>query len=324
MKKVRVARVLRETPEIVSFDLVAMDGQSLPAATAGSHIDVLMGFNSNQGNPPAVRQYSLCQGPDETDCFRIAVKREPLSRGGSQWMHDSVREGDELEIGEPRDNFPLSEEANFHVLVAGGIGITPMLSMAQHLHAKGVPFRLEYFVRSMEHAAFASALKDAPFRDYVRFHPGVGRDALEEFAYEQLGSPSSGNAHLYICGPAPFMELIERVTKTSWAEGTVHTEYFGAATGQQAGDGPFMVRLARSDQELLVPAGVPVVEVLEAAGVSVDTSCRQGACGTCLLNVLEGVPDHRDGFLLPHEKQEGRCMIACVSRSLSPVLVLDI
>lgn len=324
MQKVRVARVLRETPEIVSFDLVAADDQSLPAAAAGSHIDVLIGSNSGEGDPPIVRQYSLCQAPDETDCFRIAVKREPLSRGGSQWMHESLGEGDELEIGEPRDNFPLSDKADLHVLVAGGIGITPMLSMAQHLHAKGAPFRLEYFVRSIEHAAFASALQNAPFRDHVRFHTGVAPDALEGFANELFGSPSSADAHLYICGPAPFMELVERVTRTAWPDGTVHMEYFGAAAGHKAGDGQFVVRLARSDRELVVPAGVPVIEVLEAAGVSVDTSCRQGACGTCLLNVLDGVPDHRDGFLLPHEKQEGRCMIACVSRSLSPVLVLDV
>ncbi|NDZ18805.1 oxidoreductase [Variovorax sp. WS11] len=323
MQTVRVASVCRETPEIISLELVSAQGEPLPPAHPGSHIDVAIGSCPADGTP-TLRQYSVCHGPDETSLYRIGVKRESNSRGGSEWLHRVVRAGDTLSIGRPRNNFPLSDEAGFHVLVAGGIGITPMLSMALHLHAMGTRFRLEYFVRSMEHAAFASVLQRAPLAESVRFHVGVPADQLEAAATGLFGEQPTANAHLYVCGPAPFMGVVERVAAGAWRADTVHREYFGAATGEQAANGAFTVRLARSGQELLVPAGVPIVEVLETAGVPVETSCRQGACGTCLVNVIEGTPDHRDSFLLPDEQQGGRCIVACVSRSLSPTLVLDL
>src|SRR2546421_771328 len=234
MQKVKVASVRRETPEIISLDLVSTDGDALPSAPPGSHIDVAVGSAcSEQGTPP-LRQYSLCQGPQETDRYRIGVKREANSRGGSQWMHEAVREGDVLHVGEPRDNFAPAKDAGFHLLVAGGIGITPMLSMALHLHAKGVPFRLEYFVRSMEHAAFAQALERAPFRASVGFQVGVPGDELEDAARKLFGTRPTQDSHLYVCGPAPFMGVIERVAAGAWRADAVHREYFGAATGQEA------------------------------------------------------------------------------------------
>ena len=324
MQKVKVASVRRETPEIISLELVSADGNALASAPPGSHIDVAVGSACSGQGTPALRQYSLCQGPQETDRYRIGVKREANSRGGSQWMHEAVREGDVLHIGEPRDNFAPAKDAGFHLLVAGGIGITPMLSMALHLHAKGAPFRLEYFVRSMEHAAFAHALERAPFRASVGFQVGVPRERLEDAARDLVGARPTPSSHLYVCGPAPFMGVIERVSEGVWPQGAVHREFFGAATGQQSADGAFTLRLARSGKELQVPAGVPIVEVLEASGIPIETSCRQGACGTCMVAVLEGTPDHRDSFLLPDEQVEGRCIITCVSRSRSPTLVLDL
>lgn len=323
MQTVRVASVRQETPEIISFELVAKEGERLAQAAPGAHIDVAIDAPAGGGHPP-LRQYSLCQGPDETNLYRIGVKRETNSRGGSEWLHQSVRAGDVLSIGEPRNNFPLTETAGFHVLAAGGIGITPMLGMALHLLAQGAAFRLEYFVRSMDHAAFASVLQGEAFRGKVRFHVGVSGDELEEFANELFGTRPADDAHLYVCGPAPFIGVVERVAARAWPAGAVHHEYFGAAAGQQAADGSFRIRLARSGQELLVPAGVPIIAVLEEANVPIETSCRQGACGTCLVNVLEGTPDHRDSFLLPEEQQEGHCIMTCVSRSRSPMLVLDL
>lgn len=323
MQKVRVAAIRRESPEIISLDLVASEGQALPPAPPGSHIDVAIDA-CEDGSSPLLRQYSLCQGPNERGVYRIGVKREANSRGGSKWLHESVQEGDFLRIGAPRDNFPPASDAGFHLLVAGGIGITPMLSMALHLHSKGARFRLEYFVRSLEHAAFGALLQGLPFSDKVRFHVGVPPGELATVATELFGTPPAHDAHLYVCGPAPFMGMIESVAAVAWPTDAVHREYFGASTGQQAANGAFVVRLARSGQELLVPAGVPIIEVLETAGVPVETSCRQGACGTCLVNVIEGAPDHRDSFLLPDEQRDGRCIVACVSRSLSPTLVLDL
>ena len=323
MNLVKVASLRRETPEIISLDLVPADGRALPPAPPGSHIDVAIGAKSGLGTLP-LRQYSLCQAPGETDRYRIGVKREPNSRGGSIWLHEAVREGDELQVGVPRDNFAPSKDADFHLLVAGGIGITPMLSMAQHLHEAGKAFRLEYFVRSMEHAAFSKALEESPFRGCVRFHIGIPGDEMEAVGKALFGARPAPNAHLYVCGPAPFMGVIERVSEGVWPQGAVHREFFGAATGQQSADGAFTLRLARSGKELQVPAGVPIVEVLEASGIPIETSCRQGACGTCMVAVLEGTPDHRDSFLLPDEQVEGRCIITCVSRSRSPTLVLDL
>ncbi|MDR6858681.1 PDR/VanB family oxidoreductase [Variovorax guangxiensis] len=323
MQTVRVATVRRETPEIISLELVAQEGEQLARAAPGAHIDVAIDAPAGGGHPP-LRQYSLCQGPDEAKLYRIGVKREANSRGGSEWLHQSVNAGDLLQIGKPRNNFPLTDAAGFQLLVAGGIGITPMLGMALHLAAKGAPFRLEYFVRSMEHAAFASLLQGDAFRDNVRFHVGVPGDQLEKVASGLFGTRPAEDAHLYVCGPAPFIGVVERVAERAWPADAVHHEYFGAAAGQQAADGSFRIRLARSGRELLVPAGVPIIAVLEEAGVPVETSCRQGACGTCLVNVLEGTPDHRDSFLLPDEQKEGHCLMTCVSRSLSPTLVLDL
>lgn len=323
MQTVRVTSVRRETPEIISLELAAREGEALPPAAPGMHIDVAIGTSAD-GSPPTLRQYSLCQAPDETNVYRIGVKREAQSRGGSEWLHQSVHAGDMLRIGGPRNNFPLASEAGFHLLIAGGIGVTPMLSMASYLHTKGARFRLEYFARSMEHAAFASKLQRSPFRDNVRFHIAVPGEDLEKVAAGLFGTRPTDDAHLYVCGPAPFMAAIEGVAARAWPAEAVHREYFGAATGQQAANGSFRVRLARSGREILVPAGVSIVEALEISGVPVETSCRQGACGTCVVNVLEGTPDHRDSFLLPDEQQEGRCIITCVSRSLSPTLVLDL
>jgi len=303
---------------------VPVGGEVLPPAPPGSHIDVAIEAARDSANAPMLRQYSLCQGPEEANVYRIGVKREVNSRGGSRWLHEAVHEGDVLEIGEPRNNFPPAGDAGLHVLVAGGIGITPMLSMALHLHGQGKAFRLEYFVRSMEHAAFASALRDAPFGDSVRSHVGVAPDDLARVARQSFGTRAAADAHLYMCGPAPFMAAIENVAAANWPAIAVHKEHFGAATGQQAANGEFTVRLARSGKQLLVPVGVPIIEVLEASGVPMESSCRQGACGTCMVHVLEGTPDHRDSFLLPEEQREGRCIVTCVSRSLSPTLVLDL
>lgn len=322
MQVVRVAALRHETPEIISLDLVARAGETLTPAPPGSHIDVGIGA-ANGAIAPLMRQYSLCQAPDEQGVYRIGIKLEANSRGGSRWLHESVREGDELRIGAPRNNFSLAQGAGLHILVAGGIGITPILSMAQHLAARGEEFELHYFVRSVEHAAFASQLQRSAFSEKVTFHVGVAPSELESVAKRFFATRPKADAHLYVCGPAPFMSAIEAAAG-AWPTGSVHREYFGAAAGQQAANGAFTIRLARSCKELVVPAGIPIVEVLEASGIPIDTSCRQGACGTCMVNVLAGTPDHRDSFLLPEEQKEGRCIITCVSRSVSPTLVLDL
>ncbi|MES2183448.1 MAG: PDR/VanB family oxidoreductase [Pseudomonadota bacterium] len=324
MQKVKVSAVRKETPDIVSLDLRPVNGEMLPPAGPGSHVDVLIQGSASGKVQPMVRQYSLCQSPAETDLYRIGVKLEAASRGGSKWVHEQVRIGDIIEIGEVRNNFSPAKEAGFHCLIAGGIGITPMLSMAQHLSAEGGDFQLEYFARSIEHAAYAAVLQASDFKDKVRFHLGLDVDQTRRAVGELVSAPPRNDAHLYVCGPAPFMGLVEAAASKNWLPSTIHREFFGAATGDVAADAGFTIRLARSGQEHHVASGHSIVQVLERVGIPIETSCRQGACGTCMVGLLEGNPDHRDSYLLPEEIAEGRCIITCVSRSKSPVLVLDL
>jgi vanillate O-demethylase ferredoxin subunit len=316
---VRVNRIRREAIDIASYELVEPNGQPLPAFTPGSHIDVHLG-------PNLIRQYSLCNGPDDLGHYVIAVKREPESRGGSAAMHERVKEGDLLTISEPRNNFPLEPDAEHHTLLAGGIGVTPILSMARHLCAAGASFELHYFTRSLQHTAFHDVLSGPEYKGKgkVDFHYAIEPAALRPYLRRLLWRRPPG-AHLYLCGPKPFMDMIEEVAAPTWPPETVHLEYFTAdpraLTGPQDA---FEVRLAMSGGTYTVPEGKSIVEVLAEHGIHVEVSCEQGVCGTCLTGVLEGVPDHRDMFLTDEEHQEGDKMTVCVSRAKSPVLVLDL
>jgi vanillate O-demethylase ferredoxin subunit len=323
MLNVKVASIRQETPEIKSFDLVSADGRPLPPAAPGSHIDVQAANLIGDGGRQVLRQYSLCQGPDEKTLYRIGVKRESHSRGGSLWIHDNVQVGDSLMIGEPRSNFPPVANAALHVLVAGGIGITPMLSLAEFLHQKSAPFQLHYFVRSVEHAAFYEAIKEAPYHENVHLHLGLNPEGTTDHLRKIVIDRTEG-AHLYLCGPGPFMAMAQTLAEPLWPSDAVHREHFGAAIPTRASDTAFSVRLVRSGQTLPVGCGETILEVLEAAGKVIDSSCRQGACGTCVATVLAGVPDHRDSFLLPEEQAEGNCVVTCVSRALTEELVLDL
>jgi vanillate O-demethylase ferredoxin subunit len=323
MLNVKVARIRQETPDIKSLELVPADGGSLPQASPGSHIDVQAGESVADGLRGMLRQYSLCQSPDENALYRIAVKRESQSRGGSVWIHENVRVGDSLMIGEPRSNFPPASGASLHVLLAGGIGITPMLSIAQFLHRMSAPFRLHYFARSVEHAAFYELIKQSPYHENVHFHLGlVSEDITADLKSIVVDRPEG--AHLYLCGPGPFMTTVQTLAEPHWPAHVVHRENFGAAIASSESDTAFSVRLVRSGQTLTVRRGETILEVLEAAGTVIDSSCRQGACGTCVATVLAGIPEHRDSFLLPEEHEEGKCVVTCVSRALTQELVLDL
>ena len=314
---VRVNRICREAIDIASFELVDPSGQQLPPFTPGSHIDVHLDSN-------VIRQYSLCNAPDDRHRYVIAVKRETESRGGSAAMHDRIKEGDVLTISEPRNHFPLDPNAKHQKLLAGGIGVTPLLSMARHLVASGASFDLQYFTRSVHHTAFHDVLSAPEFKGKVHFHYAVEPENVRPYLRRLLWHRPA-DAHLYLCGPRPFMNLIEEVAASTWPPETVHLEYFNA--DPRASSGPqdaFEVRLALSGGTYTVPEGKSIVQVLAEQGIHVEVSCEQGVCGTCLTGVLEGVPDHRDMFLTDDEKEAGDKMTVCVSRAQSPVLVLDL
>ncbi len=315
--KMRVKRIRPETAEIKSFELVSATRAPLPEYTPGSHIDVHI-------DDGLTRQYSLCNGPMEKDCLVIAVKREPESRGGSRAMHERIAEGDLLTISPPRNHFSIDPSATRHLLLAGGIGITPLLSMARHLLHSGGSFHLQYFTRSVEHTAFHAVLSQPEFRGKVTFHYAVDPQGLHTYLQKLLWHREEGT-HLYVCGPRPFMDLVEATASATWPPGTVHAEHFSA--NPMAFSGPreaFEVKLALSGGSYEIPADRTIVSVLADYGIEIPTSCEQGVCGTCLCGVLEGTPDHRDAFLTEDGRKAGDKMLPCVSRAKGKLLVLDI
>ena len=314
---VKVAKRKVEAIDICSFELVHPSGGDLPGFTAGSHIDVHIADG-------LVRQYSLCTRPGDPGFYRIAVKNEPQSRGGSRSMHDSAREGDLLTISAPRNNFALKEDAQRTLLIAGGIGITPLLSMALRLDALGKPFELQYFSRSIAHTAFHDVLSQKKFADRVGFHYALEPEAVRSYLRKYLWHRQEGT-ELYLCGPRPFMDLVEQTAAVTWPPESVHLEYFSADPASLSGPREsFVVRLARSGGDYVVPADKTIVHALAACGVHIETSCEQGVCGTCLTGLLEGVPDHRDVFLTDEERAANDKMLPCVSRAQSDVIVLDL
>jgi len=315
---VRVARKAVEALDICSFELVAADGQPLPAFSAGAHLDV-------QVPGGLTRQYSLCNAPHETHRYLIGVLRDAASRGGSAAMHDRVREGDVLTIGAPKNHFPLAPQARRHLLLAGGIGITPILCMAEQLAASGADFALHYSTRSRERTAFHDRLRASAFAERVAFHFDDGEAAQRLDLAALLAAPQAGT-HLYVCGPRGYIDAVLAGARAhGWPEAQLHREYFaGGDAAPAAGDTAFEVQLASTGRVIAVPADRTVVQALAAAGVEVQTSCEQGVCGTCLTRVLAGTPEHRDLYLTPEEQAANDQFTPCCSRARSARLVLDL
>jgi len=315
--RMRVSRVHLEAEDVRVLEFSSMDEKAVAPFDAGSHIDIHLAGG-------LVRQYSLCNGPQDSDRYIIGVKKEAASRGGSLAMHEQVQLGHVLEIGAPRNNFSLRDTAAHHVLIAGGIGVTPILSMARHLLAANASFELHYFARSPAHTAFHADLSDPRFAGRVEFHYALAPDGVRSKLRNILWERKP-NAHLYLCGPRPFMDTVENVASATWPPTAVHLEYFAADANAIAADRKtFMIRLARSGGEYVVPDDMSVVNALAQYGVFVDVSCEQGVCGTCLTGVLEGTPDHRDAYLTDEERGACDKFLPCVSRSNSSVLVLDL
>lgn len=315
--RARVARKLPLATDIALFELAGADGQPLPPFSAGAHIDVHL--------PGGVsRQYSLCNDPRETHRYQIAVLRDEAGRGGSRAMHETVHAGDVLSIGTPRNLFPLAPDARESILLAGGIGITPLLSMAERLAALNQAFTLHYCTRTAERTAFRERIQASGYAERVQFHLGDGPQQQKLDIAAVLRTPREG-VHVYTCGPQRFMDAVLSAARDSgWPEDQVHHEFFGAAPVDREGDESFELRLARSGRVLRVGAKQTVTAALAAIGVVLPTSCEQGVCGTCLTRVLEGEPDHRDLYLSPREQAANDQFLPCCSRAKSDYLVLDL
>ncbi|WP_234194732.1 PDR/VanB family oxidoreductase [Pseudacidovorax sp. NFM-22] len=314
--QVRVQRKSQEAEGIVSLELVSADGRPLPGFGAGSHIDV----NLPNG---LVRQYSLCNSAAERHRYRIAVLREPTSRGGSAAVHDLVKEGDVLTISAPRNHFAL-HDAPRSLLLAGGIGVTPILCMAQRLATWGADFEMHYCTRSPARTAFREEIAASAFADKVHLHHDDGPEAQKLRVAELLKTPEPGT-QIYVCGPGGFIDHVVNTAKANgWPAQQIHLEYFAAAAQDTSGDQPFEVKLTSSGQTYRIPKDQTIVQALRAEGVEIMVSCEQGVCGTCITRVLEGVPDHRDCYLTDDERAANDQFTPCCSRSKTPLLVLDL
>lgn len=307
-----------EAQGICSLEFVPQADARLPEFSAGAHIDVHVSS--------FVRQYSLCNKPGERHRYVVAVLKEPASRGGSTAMHD-LAEGQQIFISVPRNQFVLAAGAHHSLLVAGGIGITPILSMAQALQTAGSPMMLHYCTRSRHRAAFTGWLETLGLKPCLRLHHDEGSDD-QKFDARVVLSQSAPGTHLYVCGPAGFMEYVIGAAKDAgWPPERIHYEHFSApvAAAAAAGeDSAFEVCIASTGLRYVVPAGVSITCALQEHGVDIPVSCEQGVCGTCLTGLLKGEPDHRDFFLTDEEHASNDCITPCCSRARSASLTLDL
>ncbi|MFN3985585.1 MAG: PDR/VanB family oxidoreductase [Rhodocyclaceae bacterium] len=316
IRSVRIARKTVEALDICSFELVDPAGEALPPFSAGSHIDVHLPGGM-------VRQYSLCNDPRESHRYLIAVLRDAQSRGGSVAMH-ALEVGQILQISDPKNHFPLVHDGRHSVLLAGGIGITPILCMAERLANIGASFELHYCTRSRERTAFYDRIRGSVFAAKVHFHFDDD-PAGQKFHLGSLRAKPTAGTDLYVCGPTGFMDaMLGAAHQAGWPEARLHREYFAAAAVDTSHDGSFEVQIASTGAVIRVAADQAVVTALAMHGIEVPVSCEQGVCGTCLTRVLEGTPDHRDVFLTPAEQAKGDQFTPCCSRAKSARLVLDL
>lgn len=299
--------------DIMRFELADPGGAEVPPFTPGAHIPVLT---------PAgvVRRYSLCNDPAERRRYEIAVKRDAAGRGGSVSMADRLRAGDRLPVAKPRNEFLLYPRAKRFLFIAGGIGITPILSMIRYVAAAGgPPFELHYCTRSPAHTAFADVLAAPGLREHVHLHHDDG-DPARAFDFWPLLERPSG-AHVYCCGPRALMDAVRDMTG-HWPARSVRFESFGVDAALRSADRPFRVRLAKSGAVLEVAATQSILEALRAHGLAVRSSCEAGSCGSCRTGLVSGDVEHRD-FVLDAAGRERELMV-CVSRARSGELVLDL
>lgn len=306
---VRIKNIIALSPTIKRIVFEPADGDLFSPAAAGAHVIVSI------PGPTRVwkNAYSLVSTPGERGIREIIVRRVAQSRGGSAWLHDHADIGQMLDIGQPVNLFAVDWTAGRHILLAAGIGITPFLSYMAALRQAGAAFELHHVCKSSEAVIFKTLLGQSA---NITIHTSRNSINLNEFLARQ-----SLNTHLYICGPAAFMETVtSTATRLGWPAAKLHAESFGGSTG----GAPFKVRLARARITLDVGPYESLLEVLEAAGINAPCLCRGGACGECELPVLGGVPEHHDHFLSDAKRAAGNAIMTCVSRAKTPELILDI
>lgn len=319
MQSLLVQQVRREADGVLSVRLVDPDGLPLPGWTPGAHVDVALPSG-------LVRQYSLCGDPGTDDAYTIAVLREPAGRGGSLEIHESVWEGSTLRVGTPRNRFPLVDAPRY-LFIAGGIGITPILSMAREATRRAVPWRLVYGGRTRSSMAFVGELES------------LGRDNVELLPQDEVGIPDLAaivrgtwnDTAVYCCGPEGLIAAAENACGVHLPPGALHVERFSPAKPSPPDSavtasalGAFEVELRRTGRVLHVPPDRSLLDVVRDAVPGAPSSCEEGFCGVCQTTVVDGTPEHNDEVLTDHEREQSETMLICVGRSKSPRLVLDL
>jgi ferredoxin-NADP reductase len=309
--EVRLSAIRYAARDTNIYELTSLTGKPLPAYEPGAHIDLHLPNG-------IVRQYSLLEPEPEPQCYTIGVKRDPASRGGSRYVHDELRVGRTLKISAPRNNFALVENASHVILFAGGIGITPIWCMVQRLAKLGRSWKLFYACRSRSDMAFLHALESMASSQFHFDDEAAGK-------FLDIGGITAGapkDAHLYCCGPTPMLRAFETAT-ANWPSNQIHIEYF-TPKQEPAKTGGFVVELARSGKEFVIPEGKSILQVLLDAGIDVDYSCELGICGACEQRVISGEPEHRDAILTEEEQASNTKVMICCAGCKSERLVLDL
>jgi len=312
MLNLRVHRLEWAARDVLELELRAPDGADLPAYEPGAHIDIQLPNGLS-------RSYSLKGDPALRDRYVVGVGLDARSRGGSSYIHGSLRIGQEIPVRAPLNHFPLAE-APKTVLIAGGIGVTPMTCMARELARRGVDFEFHYAVREKARAAFLDELSG--YCPGLALHTDDIAGGPLDLAPIVAGQPEG--THFYCCGPAPMMAAFEAITESLPAE-TIHVEYFSPKPVETGGaDAGFTVVLQKTGKTVEVAADETILDAVKRVGIVPDTSCEDGICGTCETRILEGVADHRDSVLTKKEQEAGKTMMICVSRCKGDRLVLDL
>lgn len=300
---------------VISITLTHPLGEALPAWTPGSHVDVHV---TGEDGAELVRQYSLCSDPANRSIYRLGILREPASRGGSSYLHETLQVGQQLAVSAPRNNFEL-REAPRYIFIAGGIGITPIIPLLEQAERNGAEWTLHYGGRTRTAMAFADEFDR--YGDRISLVPQDVQGLIDLPGILATPDPET---LVYCCGPGPLMDATEALT-SAWPASALHMERFvNEVDANQSGDQPFEVELSLLGRTITVEPGVSILEAVNAVGANVPHSCQEGTCGTCETIVLEGEPDHRDAVLSDEERDENEVMMVCVSRCKGPCLVLEL
>jgi vanillate O-demethylase ferredoxin subunit len=315
--RVRLRSLRWEAEDVYSCEFEPFDRLALPAFTAGAHIDLHLPGDM-------VRSYSLCNAPSQRGSFIVAVGLEPSSRGGSKYIHTELRPGTVIEIRGPRNHFALDPQSDHSVMVAGGIGVTPIWAMAQELASQGRSWQLFYAARNRGRAAFLADIESLAgqcgARLQLHFDDEVGKPPdLESY----LAGTQAG-AHAYCCGPSAMLDAFEASALRHLERDRIHVERFKAQATEAKPLGAFQVELRQSGRVLAVPAQSTLLDVLLDAGIDVPYSCMDGICGSCEVRVLDGIPDHRDSVLSSQQKAANDRAMVCCCRAKSELMVLDL